>query len=178
MHWIGESHSFQRTKKDPRELRLLPEVRAILMGVDRGGFEEAVIRMLILLADTRGNIRRDRLERSAKVLTKDEPFASLGSDRRAALIHEQSIIAEFERDAAVTSLPDLVKSQDERQRAIDVVEFIVGDAEEMEPTTLQLLQRFRAVLALPPIAVTHHDVDPLQVTNAGAEAAPTLDAAE
>ena len=178
MHWIGESHAFKRTKKDPKELRLLPEVRAILMGVDRGGFEEAVIRMLILLADTRGNIRRDRLERSAKVLTKDEPFAALGSERRAALIHEQSIIAEFERDAAINSLADLVKGQEDRKKAIDVVEFIVGSAEDMEPTTLQMLQRFRAVLALPPIAIEHHDVDPLQAPAAAAELPPKLDAAE
>ena len=65
-----------------RKLRFLPEVQAILLGIDRGGFEEAVIRMLILLAEARGSVRRDRLERSSKVLTRDEPFASLGVERR------------------------------------------------------------------------------------------------
>jgi hypothetical protein len=83
MNRLAESHTFQRTRKDPKELRYLPEVQAILLGLARGGFEEAVIRMLILLAESRGSVRRDRLERSAKVLTKDEPFASLGPDRRA-----------------------------------------------------------------------------------------------
>ena len=87
---LGEAFAFQRTLKDPKMLRFLPEVQAILLGVDRGGFEEAVIRMLILMAGTRGSVRRDRLERSAKVLAHDEPFASLGAEKRAALIHEAS----------------------------------------------------------------------------------------
>ena len=40
---IGEKFAFERTRKDPKTLRFLPEVQQILMGVDRGGFEEAVI---------------------------------------------------------------------------------------------------------------------------------------
>jgi Protein of unknown function (DUF3141) len=82
MHWIGRFQAFQRTKKDPAELRYLPSVQALLLNVERGGFAEAVIRMLILLAESRGSVRRDRLERSAKVLSHDEPFASLGLERR------------------------------------------------------------------------------------------------
>ncbi|MBS2085473.1 hypothetical protein KCH33_26080, partial [Klebsiella pneumoniae] len=81
MDAIASTHAFQRVHREPKELRFLPEVQAILLGIARGGFEEAVIRMLILLADSRGSVRRDRLERSAKVLTKDEPFASLGAER-------------------------------------------------------------------------------------------------
>jgi pimeloyl-ACP methyl ester carboxylesterase len=161
MHWLGASHAFERTRKDPKELRLLPEVQAILLGVERGGFEEAVIRMLILLAESRGSVRRDRLERSTKVLTRDEPFASLGAERRAAFIREQSIIVEFEKDLAIDTLPSLLSEPTERQKAIDVVEFIAGSLEEMEPHTLTTLQRFHAVLGLPPIASTLGANDPL-----------------
>ena len=75
---LGEKLAFERTRKDPKVLRYLPEVQAVLLSVDRGGFEEAVIRMLILMAESRATVRRDRLERSAKVLGHDEPFASLG----------------------------------------------------------------------------------------------------
>ena len=49
--------------------------------------------MLVLLAESRGSVRCDRLERSAKVLSQDEPFTSLGAERRVALIHEQTVIA-------------------------------------------------------------------------------------
>ena len=171
MRWLGTPYAFERTRKDPKELRFLPEVQAILLGIDRGGFEEAVIRMLVLLAESRGaGIRRDRLERSSKVLTKDEPFASLGSDRRTALIREQSIIAEFEPDRAIETLPDLLPGPDERRKAIEVVEYIAGSMEEMEPRTLKLLQRFHAALALPLITSSLIAHDPLAVSRDQADA--------
>jgi pimeloyl-ACP methyl ester carboxylesterase len=158
---LGAPLAFERTRKDPKALRFLPEVRAILNGLDRGGFVEAVIRMLILLAESRATVRRDRLERSAKVLSRDEPFASLGAERRAALIHEQSIIVEFEPEQAIETLRWLLPTEAERRRAIEVVEFIAGSLEEMEPTTLQMVQRFHAALGLPSLLSAAMAQDPL-----------------
>ncbi|ACK49347.1 conserved hypothetical protein [Methylocella silvestris BL2] len=161
MQWVGRTHNFQRTRKDPAELKSLPEVQAILLNIGRGGFPEAVIRMLIVLAGTRGSVRRSRLERSARVLNHDEPFASLGAERRTQLIHEQSVIVEFERDRAVDALAGLLPETDERVKAVDVVEYIAGARDEMEPNTLQTLQRFRRVLGLPLIEARPALVDPL-----------------
>jgi tellurite resistance protein len=162
MTWIGASHAFERTRKDPKELRWLPEVQAILGGMDRGGFEEAVIRMLILLAEARGSVRRDRLQRSARVLTNDEPFASLGAERRAEIIREQSIIAEFEAERAIETLRALLPERRARQNAIAVVEFIAGSVDDMEPHTIRMLQRFRSALGLPAIVLSVANEDPLQ----------------
>ncbi|MGD9656270.1 MAG: DUF3141 domain-containing protein [Methylocystis sp.] len=164
MTWVGVPNAFERTRKDPKELRWLPEVQAILMSIDRGGFAEAVIRMLILLAESRGSVRRDRLQRSAHVLTSDEPFVSLGAEGRAALIREQSIIAEFEPDRAVETLPQLLPER-RRHDAIDVVEYIAGSVDDMEPYTIRMLQRFRAVLGLPPIALSVSTRDPLATSS-------------
>jgi pimeloyl-ACP methyl ester carboxylesterase len=161
MDTIAETHAFKRAMPDPKELRLLPEVQAILLGVRRGGFAEAVIRMLILLAEARGSVRRDRLERSAQVLSRDEPFASLGAQRRAALIREQSIIVEYDTDGAVATLPDLLPGAAEREQAVAVIEFIAGSVAEMEPHTIKTLQRLRAVLSLAPIALPDAAADPL-----------------
>ncbi|MDO5705624.1 MAG: alpha/beta hydrolase, partial [Paracoccus sp. (in: a-proteobacteria)] len=83
---FGRSHEARRALKSADELRGLPEVAAALTQIDKGGFAEAVIRMLILMVDSRGNVRRDRLERSSRVLTLDEPFASLGAENRAIII--------------------------------------------------------------------------------------------
>jgi hypothetical protein len=149
MDAIAKTHAFARAMKDPKELKFLPEVQAILLGVRRGGFIEAVIRMLILLAQARSSVRRDRLERSAKVLSRDAPFASLGTDRRAALIREQTIIVEFDADEAVAALPDLLPDAAEREQAMALVEFIAGAVEEMEPHTMKTLQRLRATLSRP-----------------------------
>lgn len=161
MRWAGRRHDFQRTRKDPSELRLMPEAQAALLNLNRGGFAEAVIRMLLLLSEARGSVRRDRLERSAHMLSSDEPFVSLGAQRRAQLIHEQSIIVEFERDAAVEALPDLLPAFEERAKAVGAVEFVAGAIEEMEPRTVHMLQRIREVLKLAPIQTNLTRVDPL-----------------
>lgn len=154
MKWVARTHNFERTRKQPDELRLLPEVRGLLMNIDRGGFAEAVIRMLILLASARGEVRRSRLERSARVLTHDEPFVSLGAERRAALIHEQTVIVEFEPQRAANALPKLLPTMEERSRAIAIVEHIAGPLEEMDPHSLQTLIRCRNVLELAPLELS------------------------
>jgi Protein of unknown function (DUF3141) len=161
---LGEKFAFERTRKDPKMLRYLPEVQAVLLNVDRGTFEEAVIRMLILMAESRATVRRDRLERSAKVLAHDEPFASLGPEKRAGLIHEQSLIVEFEPELAVKTLPDLLPEMEDRERAVEVVEYIAGAVEEMEPATIPLVQRFHAVLGLQGLALPAPRQDPLKAS--------------
>jgi tellurite resistance protein len=157
MQHLGQPRNFVRTKKDREELRWLPEVQAILLNVDRGGYVEAVIRMLILLAQARGSVRRSRLERSAQVLTADAPFSDLGAARRAAIIHEQSVIVEFVPNEAMQALPRLLVGEDERRKALATVEYIAGPLEEMEPHTIHAITSFRKVLGLPEFAVISAD---------------------
>ena len=158
--WYGRGHEAGRTLKRAEELRWLPSVQAALLGIEQGGFIEAVIRMLVLLADSRGAVRRDRLERSARVLTQDEPFRSIPAEDRMLIIHEQTMIAHFEPQRAVETLPALLESEAERRLAAEVVQYIPGAIEEMSPRTLALLQKFRAVLGLPEVT-TDITEDPL-----------------
>ena len=170
LHWIGRTHDFRRSFRSHDEMRYLPEVQAILFNLERGGFAEAVIRMLIILAGTRPAVRRDRLMRSAHVLGHDEPFAALDPEKRARLIHEQTVITTFERERAIEALPLLLRTPELRQKAIDTVQYIAGAVEEMEPTTIEALTRFRRVLGLPSALVVPAS-DPLQTSAVAAPSA-------
>lgn len=161
MRVFGRSHEARRTVKNSDELRGLPEVAAALYNIERGGFAEAVVRMLVLLAENRKGVRRDRLERSSKVLTQDEPFKSLGAERRALIIHEQTLIATYERERAIETLTSLLATPEDRALALQIVRFIPGLTEEMSPETQAMLHRFHDVLG---VTFTPGDVteDPLE----------------
>jgi pimeloyl-ACP methyl ester carboxylesterase len=182
MHWIGRTHDYKRTFAATAELRHVPQIATMLRNVARGGFAEAVIRMLIILAEARGSVRRDRLQRSSHVLTHDEPFASLGAQQRGDLIHEQTVIVQFERQRAIETLPILLHTAAQREKAVAVVEYIAGPLEEMEPRTLQALQQFRKVLGLALRDLAIPQSDPLQNSNVAlledGVTAPVGDAAE
>jgi hypothetical protein len=75
----------------------------------------------------------------------------MGNDLRTRLLHEQVLIVEFKREAAIEALPLLLPRHEDRVNAIDMVEYLAGPIEEMEPQSIKTLQRFRRLLKLPPI---------------------------
>ena len=85
------------------------------------------------------------------MLTQDEPFKSLTAERRAMIIHEQTLIATYEPEKALETLAILLKTPEERDLATRIVQYIPGAIGEMTPKTLELLQRFHKVLDLPPV---------------------------
>ena len=146
---LGATHAQQREHKSSEELRELPEVQAILNRIDHGDIAAAIVRMLVMLADSRGSVRRDRLERSTQVLTMTDPFAAMGAERRSQLIREQSVIAEFSPEAALQTLTVLLPDAQARQRALETVYFVVGDRADMEPHSLLMLESFEQTLGQP-----------------------------
>jgi hypothetical protein len=123
-----------------------PHVQEAIKKAKTGGYAEGIVRMLVLLARARGAIRRDRLERSDRLLHARPPFSSMTADTRSRMIHEQSVIVEFAGNEAITSLADLLKDPVDRYRALNLVLEVAGPSEQMEASTLAMFRRFQAVL--------------------------------
>jgi pimeloyl-ACP methyl ester carboxylesterase len=147
---FGKSYETHRTLKTSDELRVLPEVVDALERTDLGGFPEAVIRMLVMLADSRGNIRKDRLERWDETLNQCEPFSLYSADEKNKMIQEQTLIASFASTSALNTLPLLLSSSQDRDLALKIVHYITGEAVEMTPQTNQLMHRFHDLLEIEP----------------------------
>jgi pimeloyl-ACP methyl ester carboxylesterase len=123
-----------------------PDVRAALARIAEGGYAEAVVRMMILLAKARGGVRRNRLARSQAMLTTEEPFASLTAAARQALIREQTVVVEMAPEQALATLPTLLPEAALRQRALDAVIGVAGPEEELGDRAGAMLERLREVL--------------------------------
>ena len=81
-----------------------------------------------------------------------EPFVSLGDAGRSRIIHQQTLIADYEAEAAITTLPSLLKTADERAKAIATIKDIAGPSEEMDESTARMLAMLEQVLASPAAA--------------------------
>jgi hypothetical protein len=137
----------------PIALAAAPEVREALARIGQGGYAEAVIRMMILLAQARGGVRRSRLARSNAMLTTEQPFAEMTASARQALIREQTVICSMAPAEALATLPKLLPKPAERRRAMAAVEAVAGPEEELGEAAQAMLAQLRVALAAKPVPV-------------------------
>ncbi|MDH7797549.1 MULTISPECIES: DUF3141 domain-containing protein [unclassified Beijerinckia] len=146
MQLIGQQEIAGRAQASTENLLMLPDVRGALANIETGGEAEGMIRMLELLSEARGYIRRSRLERELQLFATEEPFAAMSEDKRAKLIYEQALIVRFAPERAKASLPQLLNTAEERERTLDLVMRIAGPVETMHPQALALYREFEAML--------------------------------
>ena len=133
-------------KHEVRDALQYPQVKEALAKSSAGGYAEAIIRMLILIARARGSVRRDRLERSNRILHSRPPFDTMTPEHRSRIIHEQTMIVEFAGKEAIATLPDLLRDDVDRVRAVNLVMEIAGAVEEMDPPTIAMFKHIQQVL--------------------------------
>jgi len=147
--WMKRVASARHAKPQAHDLSKFPRVREAIENAKRGGYAEGIIRMLILLARARGSVRRDRLERSDKLLHARPPFNSMTPEIRSRMIYEQALIVEFAGADAITTLADLLKDPVDRYRSLNLVLDVAGPIAEMDAPTIAMFKRFqRALLTL------------------------------
>jgi pimeloyl-ACP methyl ester carboxylesterase len=151
---LGERLSTTVARSEPREdLRTLTTVQDALDRIDLGDFPDGVVRMLIFLANSRKEVRRSRLERSNQMLLSTEPFASMKPKHRTRMIHKESLIVGYEPEAAMAALPKLLRTEEERKRALKLCEEIAGPREEMSRETIDMMNRLALALGEEPVAI-------------------------
>jgi hypothetical protein len=161
MRRVGEPHNFRRTLKDKDELAHLPEVQAALANMSRGGIPEAIIRMLVLVAEARGAVSGARLERAVYTFNRSSQFAAVDTTLRARFLREQTLIVLFDRAGALATLPDLLPDMDARAIAVATIDYIVGVNEIIEAHTIATLEEIRSALGLPRLRLSEAEVKAL-----------------
>ena len=136
----------RHARPQAHDISKFPHVQEAIRRAKLGGYAEGIIRMLILLARSRGSVRRDRLERSDRLLHARPPFNSMTPELRSRIIFEQSLVVEFAGNDAIATLADLLKDPVDRYSALNLVLDVAGPVADMDAPTIAMFQRFQQVL--------------------------------
>jgi pimeloyl-ACP methyl ester carboxylesterase len=172
MKLLGET---RHARPQSHDISAFPHVQDAIKRAKHGGYAEGIVRMMILLARTRGSVRRDRLERSDRLLHSRPPFNSMTPELRSHIIYEQSLIVEFAGNDAITTLADVLRDPVDRYSALNLVLDVAGPIEQMDAPTIAMFRRFQSAL----LTMAHQWREPevgrdvAQVAVAGPDRLPT-----
>ena len=134
---------------DPRELSFVKEA---LASIDKGGYAEALARVAFLMAHKDEPLPLSRLQLAHDLLEEYRGLLpDLPLDEARRIGGEQEIIARYEPDKAVETLPLLLSHANDRDRLLTLLDRVLGDrrVQRIQPSAEQsaMLARIRGVLA-------------------------------
>jgi len=115
LHMAEEREEIRRkTRFDPRAL---PAVRQVLDEMEKGGLAEAVVRTGMLLVKAGGGKRNlAQMARARALLDPTGILRNVTEDEMRRLLHEETMVVEFEPLRAKRSLPALVPGTADRRK--------------------------------------------------------------
>jgi pimeloyl-ACP methyl ester carboxylesterase len=116
----------RRTRFDARAL---PAVRQVLDEMDDGGLPEAIIRTAMLLVKAGGGKRRlAQMDQTRALLERTGILYDLDEDQLRRLLHEETLVVEFEPQQAMRSIGTLARGASDRQKLNQVFDAIEADS--------------------------------------------------
>ncbi|MGF6786366.1 DUF3141 domain-containing protein [Paraburkholderia sp. 35.1] len=145
---LGEHGAGTSAAADPRSL---PFVQAALASLRQGGYNEAVARTAFLLAPKGEPLPLSRIETVKQLVDEyadDLPHLPPADWRR--IRGEQELIATFEPQQAIQTLPDLLASPEDRNRLLSLLDKLLADRRVLRipptPAQEEALRAIRSVL--------------------------------
>jgi hypothetical protein len=136
------------TTSEPREL---PFVKEALASIKEGGYTEAFARVAYLLARKDDSLPLSRLVMRQELAKEySDLLPSLAPDQWRRIRGEQEIIARYEPEQSINTLPDLLKHPADRERLLMLMERVLADkrvqADKPSAEQMAMLERIREVL--------------------------------
>jgi hypothetical protein len=148
--YLGDGRGIE-TAAPPVDPRELPFVRDALASIDKGGYAEALARVAFLMAHKDEPLPLSRLQ-LARELIEDyrELLPDIPPDEARRIGGQQEIIARYEPEKAVETLPVLLAERKDRARLLTLLERVLADkrVQRIQPSPEQkaALARIRSVL--------------------------------
>ncbi len=148
-YFQGDQSEGKAPPADPRELSFVKEA---LDSIGKGGYAEALARVAFLMAHQDEPLPLSRLQLAHDLLEEyRELLPELPIDEARRIGGEQEIIARYEPDKAVETLPLLLSDANDRDRLLTLLHRVLSDkrVQRIQPSAEQsaMLARIRGVLA-------------------------------
>ena len=132
------------------DARALPAVRQVLDEIDQGGLPEAIVRTGLLLVKAGGGKRKlAQMEHTRALLAPTGVLRHIDEDQFRRLLHEQTLVVEFEPVQAKRSLVRLVRTAGDRQKLNAVFDALDDDSSGLDARQRELLAEFRKMIPRP-----------------------------
>ena len=153
--YLAEKKEFQLQAAAAADARELPFVKEALAAVARGGYTEAFARVSYLLARKGEPLPVARLEMHKELIADYADYVpSLPFDQWRRIRGEQEIIARYDPEHALDTLPVLLDEAGDRQKLLTLLDKLMADerVQHAAPTPQQkdMVDRIRAVLSAKP----------------------------
>jgi hypothetical protein len=136
-------------RRTPFDARALPAVRQVLDEIEHGELADAIFRTGILIVKAGGGKRRlAQMEHTRALLAPTGVLRHIDEDQLRRLLHEETLVVEFEPQRAKSSLPKLVKSSDDREKLNRVFDSLEA-AVELDTRQRTLLAELRRLVPRP-----------------------------
>jgi len=135
---------------DPRSV---PAVRQVLDEIDHGGLPEAVVRAGMLIVKAGGGKRRlAQMEHARDLVAPTGILRGVSEDDLRRLLHEETIVVEFEPAEAKRSLPRLVHTLADRRKMHTLFDTLEDGAlvDERQRALIAELRRLLPLTTTPP----------------------------
>ena len=114
--------------------------------MEKGGYEEGVIRIVMALEDSDHAIDRDSLYQDERLLESSARFKSLKKEDFIRIAQEQSRILQTDEDNAFKSLAKLITTPKDRKTALTVAKKIILSGTSMSNRQKAVLAKINKVL--------------------------------
>ena len=116
--------------------------------MEKGGYEEGIIRIIMALEDSDHAIDRDALVEDERLLESTARFKNLTKKEFLHIVGEQSRILQVDEDKALKALGKLIVTPKDRKAALALVRKIVSSGSTMTSQQKAVLSRIKKTLTV------------------------------
>jgi len=134
------------TRFDPRSV---PAVRQVLDALEQGTPAEAYVRIALLMSKAGGGRRKlAQMERVRELVAPARLLDRISEDQFRTLMHEETIVVEFEPERAKRALPKLLRAPADRRHAHELLD-VMQSHFRLDERQRALATELKALLPLP-----------------------------